>query len=112
MDGKTLAAVTAGFTVAQVAMVAAGHYVPAVKNWFAVGGMGLSLIAGLAFAVLAKGAWSAMLGGGAVAGGVSGLLGIGVSVALGDVPASLLLFGTLGSAVAGVAGGAAGKVLG
>ena len=36
-------------------------------------------------------------------------ISIGASVLLGDVPPSLLAFGTAGSAVAGLIGGAAGK---
>ena len=40
--------IVAVFTALQVAMVVAGHYSPAIAQWFAVGGMGLSLLAGLA----------------------------------------------------------------
>ena len=46
---------------------------------------------------------------GAVAGGVCALIGIGVSRALGDVPTSLLLLGTISSMVTGATGGLIGR---
>lgn len=63
------------------------------------------------FGGIAKPGWGAAGLGGAIAGGVSGLIGIAVSYALGDVPASLMLFGTAGSAAAGALGGAVGRLL-
>jgi hypothetical protein len=58
---------------------------------------------------IARGGWVASLVGGLLSGGVCAFLGIGDSVFLGDAPPSLLAFGTAGSAVAGLIGGAAGK---
>lgn len=55
--------------------------------------------------------WGPNLIGGLVAGGACALLGIGVSVALKDTVLPILLVGTLGSAVAGLIGGAIGKLL-
>lgn len=99
-------------TAAQAAMVVAGHYSAAVRdNVFAVGGMGISLLAGLVYARLAAGSWASSLVGGLLAGGVCAFLGIGLSVFLGDVPPSLLAFGTVGSAVAGVIGGTVGRLV-
>lgn len=98
-------------TILQLAMVVAGHYLPAVANQFAAGGMTISGIAGLLFSL-----WSgqksagAAAGGGLVAGGVSAFLGILVSHLLGDVPASVLGLGTAGSAVTGAVGGLLGKM--
>lgn len=98
-------------TILQLAMVIAGHYAPAIANQFAIGGMTISGIAGLLFSL-----WSgrktaaAAAGGGVVAGGVSAFLGILVSHLLGDVPASVLGFGTAGSAVTGAVGGLIGKL--
>ena len=68
--------------------------------------MGLSLVAGVLYARLARSATkgSAALGGGA-AGAVCAFLGILVSHLLGDVPASLLALGTISSAVTGAIGG-------
>jgi hypothetical protein len=99
-------------TVLQLAMVIAGHYSPAIANQFAVGGMTISGIAGLLFSFWTrqKVAGTAA-GGGVVAGGVSAFLGILVSHLLGDVPASVLGFGTAGSAVTGAIGGVIGKLL-
>lgn len=96
----------------QLVMVIAGHYVPVIKNnVFAIGGMLISLVAGLIYARRAAGGWGGALGGGLIAGGVCALLGIAVSVMLGDVPAEVLGYGTAGSAVAGLIGGGIGKLL-
>ena len=93
-------------TLLQVAMVVAGHSSPAVAAMFAVGGMGLSLVAGVIYARLAKPATkkSAAIGGGA-AGAICAFIGILVSYLLGDVPAQLLALGTLSSALTGAIGG-------
>ncbi len=112
MDARALLIATGVGLAAQLAMVVAGHYVPFIRNnIFAIGGMLISLGAGLAYARLAAGAWGPGLTGGLVAGGVCALLGIAVSVALRDTPATVLAFGTLGSAVAGVVGAALGKLV-
>lgn len=87
-------------------MVVAGHTMESVKALFAVGGMGISLVAGIAYVVFAPRRVSASPTlGGALAGGICALIGIGVSYGLGDVPASLLALGTLSSAVTGAIGG-------
>ena len=97
---------------AQLVMVIAGHYVPFIRdNVFAIGGTAISLFAGVAYAMLASEGWPSILAGGFLAGGLCALLGIGVSFGLKDVVASILIFGTLGSAVAGLVGSAAGKVI-
>ncbi len=99
-------------TVLQVAMVVAGHSNPSIAGLFAVGGMGFSLIAGLAYAMWARGSKTTSLAvGGAVAGALCALIGIFVSYMLGDVPVSLLALGTLSSAVTGALGGWLGKFL-
>jgi hypothetical protein len=101
-------------TVLQVAMVVAGHSNKSIAGLFAVGGMGLSLLAGLLYAFIARES-GASLGnlaiGGAIAGGVCAFIGILVSHLMGDVPASLLLLGTVSSVVTGAIGGAIGKLL-
>ncbi|MBA3889087.1 MAG: SRPBCC domain-containing protein [Gemmatimonadaceae bacterium] len=99
-------------TVLQVAMVVVGHSNKSVANLFAVGGMGFSFLAGLAYAMWARGASpSALAIGGLVAGAVCAFLGILVSYLLGDVPPSLLALGTISSAVTGALGGWLGKFL-
>jgi hypothetical protein len=117
ISSPALLRATALGTVFQVAMVLTGHSVPAVAHLFALLGLSLSLLAGIAYAIWAAAApeprsrwWTAA--GGAVAGGLCALIGIAVSVALGDVPAAILGFGTAGSAVTGALGGLLGAALG
>ena len=79
---------------------------PAVKDLYAVGGMSISLIAGVVYVLMAgRSEDAAPTLGGVLAGGICALIGIGVSYGLGDVPASLLALGTLSSAVTGAIGG-------
>ena len=103
---------TAIGTGLQLLMVVAGHYAPAVKDMFAAGGMGISALAGVLAALASRPAsLGSAAGKGAVAGGVCAFVGILVSYLLRDVPAAVLGFGTLGSAVTGAIGGLVGKVL-
>ena len=76
MNGKALVTATVIGLILQLAMVIAGHYSNSIKDLFAIGGMGFSLIAGLVFAQIARAGWSSDLTGGAIAGGVCALLGI------------------------------------
>ena len=97
-------------TLAQLLMVVAGHFVPFIRdNLFAIGGMGISALAGWAALKGEAASLPAAAGGGALAGGIGAALGIAISVALGDVPASLLAFGTSASAVTGLIGGLIGR---
>ena len=113
LDTKSLVIATAIGTVLQVAMVVAGHSNSGVARLFAVGGMGLSLVAGLIYAWRAHpAAMSAAVAGGTIAGAACALLGILVSFLLGDVPATLLALGTISSAVTGAVGGAIGRAIG
>ncbi len=113
MNARQLLVTTAIGAVAQLAMVLAGHVMPVVRDHgFAIGGMLISAMAGALYVRRAKGGWAPSLLGGAIVGGACALIGIAPSVALGDTPASILLLGTLASTVAGVAGGALGKLVG
>ena len=99
-------------TVLQVCMVVAGHTRPSIAALYAVGGMGLSLLAGLAYAAWAREPRTSLrTAGGLLAGAICAFIGILVSRVLGDVPTSLLLLGTVSSAVTGALGGAAGGVV-
>ncbi len=111
MNRNALLTATLIGTVLQVAMVAIGHYVPPVRLAYMWGGLGLSMIAGLIYAVRARGSWTWALVGGLIAGGVSAVIGILVSYLFKDVPLSLVALGGGSSAVTGVIGGAIGKVL-
>lgn len=93
-------------TVVQVAMVVAGHYNAFIReNVFAIGGMSISLVFGALWAAKAARSKGGGFVGGAIVGGLCAFLGIALSVAMGDVPAGVLAFGTAGSAVAGGIGG-------
>jgi hypothetical protein len=107
-NGRLIKATLIG-TIAQIAMVVIGHYEPSVASLFAIGGMGISAIAGWAALKGQAASISAAVGGGALAGGISAALGIAVSVVMGDVPASLLVMGTGASVVTGLIGGLIGR---
>ena len=93
-------------TVLQVGMVLVGHTNEFVKNnVFAAGGMLISLIVGAWFGMKAARSKSGAALGGALVGGDCALIGIAISVALKDTEPMILLFGTIGSAVAGLIGG-------
>ena len=110
---RALLIATAIGTVLQAAMVISGHTNQKIAKLFAVGGMSLSLLAGLLYAVLATGnTTSSAVIGGILAGGLCALIGIAISYFLKDVPASLLAFGTLSSAVTGAIGGWLGSFFG
>jgi hypothetical protein len=96
-------------TIAQIAMVIAGHFVPAIADLFAIGGMGISALAGWGALRGRSASLGSAAGQGALAGAACAVIGIGVSVALGDVPASLLALGTGSSAVTGLIGGVIGR---
>jgi len=110
---RALLIATAIGTVLQAAMVISGHRNQSIAKLFAVGGMSLSLVAGLIYAVLVSGATTASaVVGGVIAGGLCALIGIAISYSLKDVPASLLLLGTGSSAVTGAIGGWLGSLFG
>ena len=99
--------------VAGLIMTIAGHYIAFVRNdVFAIGGMLISLAAGLIYARLARGGWRDSLVGGAASGAIGSLLAIAVSFALGDVPAFVLLVGTGASVVTGMIDAAIGRLIG
>lgn len=99
-------------TVLQTAMVGVGHWVGAVSQLFGPLGMAISLLVGLLWARGAAVDGRQGATGGAIVGGACALIGIAISVALGDVTAVILLIGTVSSAVAGAIGGVIGARLG
>jgi len=111
-NSRALVLATVLGTVLQIIMVVAGHSNKSIANLFAVGGMGISLVAGLVYAMMARGGTtSSSAVGGLIAGGACALIGIFVSYMLGDVTASILILGTLSSAVTGAIGGWIGKLV-
>ena len=106
IDPKILQRATIVGTVLQVLMVVIGHFVPWVRdNVFMFGGMLISGIAGLLYARDAAPGYLLGALGGAVAGGLCALIGIGLSVLLGDTPNFVLALGTAISVLTGAVGG-------
>ena len=96
----------------QVGLVVAGHIITWLRDpGFAIGGMAFSALAGWLYTRTAKGDWGDTAIGGAIAGGVCAAVGIAVSASLGDVPFSLLAFGTAASVATGIGGAALAKIL-
>ncbi|HWL94795.1 MAG TPA: hypothetical protein VNT79_14850 [Phycisphaerae bacterium] len=99
-------------TVMQVGMVIAGHYSLFIReSIFALGGMLISLIVGAAWAASSATSKADAAKGGAIVGGLSALLGILLSVALGDTEPMILAVGTISSGVTGAIGGWLGYLL-
>jgi hypothetical protein len=102
----------AACTVLQVVMVVTGHRNKSIANLFAVGGMSISLLAGLFYSMLAGSpTLSSALWGGVIAGGSGALIGTIVSRALGDVPPAIIAVGTVSSSLTGLLGGWLGRFL-
>ena len=111
LSNRALVMATVIGTILQLIMVTLGHSTPAVKSDFAVIGMGISLVAGILYAVISTEVLARdNIVGGLVAGAACALIGIVVSCLLGDVPASLILLGTASSAVTGALGGWIGRL--
>jgi hypothetical protein len=111
MNTRALSVATIVGTVLQLAMVLAGHSNKSIAALFAVVGVSISLVAGIIYAISAKGGSASSLAvGGLVAGGLCALIGIIVSYLMGDVPAMILVIGTVSSAIGGAIGGAIGKL--
>jgi hypothetical protein len=111
MNTKALLVAAGVGTALQLAMVLSGHQVAAIQTVFMWGGLLISALAGAIYARSAGGGFGRDLIGGAVAGGACAFLGILVSLLLGDVPAPVLAFGTVGSAVTGAIGAALGRLV-
>lgn len=96
----------------QLAMVFGGHWNADLAQMFPTLGTTVAGIAGLLVPVFARGLTAKhAAGGGAIAGGGAAVLGIVVSMLLGDVPASVIAIGGGMSAVAGAIGGIVGRLL-
>lgn len=111
IDARILQRATVVGTVLQIVMVIAGHFIPWVRaNVFLFGGMMISAIAGYLYAADFAAGFLRGIVGGAIAGGVCALIGIALSVLLGDTPVFVLALGTTISVVTGIAGGFWGEV--
>ena len=111
IDNTALLRATLVGTVIQVAMVAIGHFVPWVAlHVFMFGGMMISATVGYLYAQDVAMGYSRGALGGAIAGGVCALLGIAVSVFLGDTQPNILVLGTAISVLTGSVGGLFGQM--
>ena len=112
LQPEALTRATVFGTLLQLAMVVGGHSSPQIANLFAVGGVGISAVAGVLYSVWARGdSGGSAAAGGAIAGAASGLLGIIVSYLLGDVPAGVLGLATASSGVTGAIGALVGRAI-
>ena len=112
IQSKSLQRATLIGTVLQLAMVIAGHFSPWVaQHVFMFGGMAISALAGLLYGNAARRGYGGGALGGAIVGGVCALIGIAVSVVLGDTAAVILAIGTVSSAVTGAIGGLVGQAV-
>lgn len=107
-----LKAVSTG-TVLQGGMVAAGHFLPGLleANLYPILGTAIGFLTGLSYGVWSHG--TTLFGSaarGAVAAGVAAGLAIGAAWALGQVPLNRIGVAAMTAAVAGVVGGALGKL--
>lgn len=96
-------------TLLQSAMVIIGHFVPSVAASFPIVGTAIGAVTGFLFS-----RWGgrptrmASASGGALAGGVAGMLGTIISAALGDVPLATVGVATVSTVVSGLLGAAVG----
>ena len=111
VDPKSLQRALVIGTTLQVAMVVTGHFAAFIAlHVFAFGGMAISAVAGILYGRDASGYAGAALGG-AIAGGGCALIGIALSVLMGDTQLVILGLGTASSAVTGAVGGVLSKLI-
>ena len=92
-------------------MVLAGHFIAWIAlHVFMAGGLAISALAGFLYAYEAARGYANGAIGGLISGGLCAVIGIAVSVVLGDTEGGVLAFGTVGSCVAGALAGAIGQL--
>lgn len=89
----------------QLVMVLVGHWVAAIAGVFGILGTLIALLVGFLFAREAGGGLGGALTGGALAAGISALVGVAVSFSLGDVGAPVIGIAAGSGLVAGAVGG-------
>lgn len=100
-------------TILQVGMVLLGKVSPMIGQNFAIGGTSIAAATGVIASLMARQAgMGGAAGGGAVAAGVSALIGTVVSMATGQTGMDTIAIGTGSSVLAGALGGVIGQVLG
>ena len=95
----------------QITMYAVGHYSEWVQvHVFGFGGMMISASAGYLYAMERGRGYFPSATGGAIAGGICGLIGIGLTVLLGDTMQSFIATGAAISVLVGAVGGLFGQM--
>lgn len=95
----------------QFTMAVVGHYVPWIRdNAFVFGGMMISGLSGLLYAREFAAGYGRGALGGAIAGGFCALIGIAVSILLGDTALAVLPVGTGVCVLTGAVGGLWGQL--
>jgi hypothetical protein len=98
-------------TVLQVGMILLGKVSPVVGQNFAIGGTSIAAATGVIASMMAKPAgMGGAVGAGAIAAGVSALIGTLVSMATGQTGVDTIAIGTGSSVVAGAIGGVVGQL--
>jgi hypothetical protein len=98
-------------TVLQVAMVILGHFVPwVIIHVFEFGGMMISATAGYLYAMDSGKGYFPGATAGAIVGGACALIGIALSVALGDLAKPFIPVGTAVCVLTGAVGGLFGQM--
>jgi hypothetical protein len=111
LDSKALQRAVIVGTLLQITLAVLGYY----SSWimvhaFLFGGMMISATSGFLYAQDVGPGWVRGALAGAIAGGVCGFVGIALSVALRDTPASFLWLGTAIAVLTGSVGGLWGQV--
>ena len=111
IEWKVLLRATVVGIVLQAAMYVVGHF----SVWFAVnvfgfGGMMISAVAGYLYAMDTGHGYFPGATGGAIAGGLCGLVGIALSVVLGETVSSYIATGTAIAVMIGAVGGVFGQM--
>jgi len=111
IEWKVLLRATVVGIVLQAAMYVVGHF----SVWFAVnvfgfGGMMISAVAGYLYAMDTGHGYFPGATGGAIAGGLCGLVGIALSVVLGETVSSYIATGTAIAVMIGAVGGLFGQM--
>jgi hypothetical protein len=102
-------------TILQLLMITIGHFMPGLMqgNFFPIVGTSIGAATGVLYGLWAKGATAGQAAlGGAVAGGVAGVLGSAVSAGIGDVPGSTVGIAGVSTLVTGAIGGVLGRMFG
>ena len=111
MNRKDLIIAVAIGAVLQLAMVVSGHWVEAIRGQYMALGLGIAFVAGLILGLRTRSGWRGTLLGGLAAGGVGAFVGVTLSFILGDVPAPVIIFATVSSALSGLIGAALARLV-